>query len=165
MQSFHDKQFKWEQRLCSVCHEIWPTRACLDHSQATFVCTRCKRDKQEAKKFSTQNDMNPQVVPLSLQGLSQVEEMLIARACPIMTVYRKHGGQRGYKGHVLNLPQDIPDFLNRLPPKVSDLPILLLRRSGENNTHTDLCVRRDGVLTALHAVALPKQPILFQHCH
>ena len=146
MQSFHDKQLKWEHRLCSVCHEVWPTRACLDHSQATFVCSRCKRDKQEPKKISAQNDMIPCEVPPSLQGLSQVEEMLIARACPIMTVYRKHGGQRGYKGHVLNLPQDIQDFLNRLPPKVSDL---LLRRSGENNTHSDLRVRRHTVLTAL----------------
>ena len=36
--------------------------------------------------------MIPQEVPPSLQGLSQVEEMLMARAYPIMTVYHKHGG-------------------------------------------------------------------------
>ena len=37
--------------------------------------------------------------------------MLIARVCPIMSVYKKHGGQRGYRGHALNLPQDIQSFL------------------------------------------------------
>ena len=51
--------------------------------------------------------MDPGILPAELQDLTVIEEMLIARACPIMCVYRKHGGQRGYKGHVLNLSQDI----------------------------------------------------------
>ena len=74
--------------------------------------------------------MDPGLVPQQLQGLTQVDEMLIARVCPIMSVYWKHGGQRGYRGHVLNLPQDIQSFLNRLPSCVSDLPILVVRRHG-----------------------------------
>lgn len=91
----------------------------------------------------------PGEVPPCLRDLSQVEEMLLARACPIMSVYRKHGGQRGYKGHILNLPQDIQGFLDRLPCNVEKLPILLVRRTGQNNTHADLRVRRDRVLCAL----------------
>ncbi len=51
--------------------------------------------------------------------------MLIARACPIMSVYSKHGGQRGYKGHVLNMPQEVQGFLDRLPCEVSQLPIVV----------------------------------------
>ena len=47
--------------------------------------------------------MDPGPLPLELQGLTDIEEMLIARACPIMCIYRKHGAQRGYRGHVLNL--------------------------------------------------------------
>ena len=47
--------------------------------------------------------MDPDTSTLELQGLTDIEEMLIARGCPIMCVYRKHGGQRGYRGHVLNL--------------------------------------------------------------
>ena len=74
--------------------------------------------------------MDPGAVPQELQGLTEIEEMLIARACPIMCVYRKHGGQRGYKGHVLNLPQDIQGFLNTLPANVADLPILVIRKQG-----------------------------------
>lgn len=149
MKSFHTKQNKWRQKLCTVCHEVWPTSTCLYTDENTYVCTRCKRDKHEVKRYSAQNDMLPGEVPPCLHGLSQVEEMLIARACPIMCVYRKHGGQRGYKGHVLNLPQDIQGFLDKLPCNVQDLPVLLLRRTGEDNTHTDLRVRRDKVLNAL----------------
>jgi len=44
--------------------------------------------------------MDPGSVPSCLEGMTQIEEMLIAWACPIMRVYRKHGGQRGYQGHV-----------------------------------------------------------------
>ena len=93
--------------------------------------------------------MDPGIVPPCLQQLSQVEEMLIARACPVMTVYRKHGGQRGYKGHILNMPQDIQGFLDKLPCEVSQLPILVVRRYGTENTHADFRVRRAKVMQAL----------------
>ena len=105
MRDFHKKQNQWEQRLCTICHEVWPTRSVSD--SAAYVCTRCKRDKNEVKRYSKDNNMWPGEVPFCLSGLTQIEEMLIARACPIMSVYRKHGGQHGYKGHVLNLSQDI----------------------------------------------------------
>ena len=78
--------------------------------------------------------MDPGIVPEQLRGLTQVEEMLISRVCPIMQVYRKHGGQRGYKGHVFNLPQDIQSFLNRLPADVADLPVMIVRRHDADDT-------------------------------
>ena len=93
--------------------------------------------------------MDPGALPLELQGLTDIEEMLIARACPIMCVYRKHGGQRGYRGHVLNLPQDIQGFLNRLPRNIAHLPYLIIRRHGTDNTHRDCTVRREKVLRAI----------------
>ena len=70
---------------------------------------------------------------------------MLAQSC----VYRKHGGQRGYKGYVLNLPQDIQGFLDWLPCNVHELPVLSLCHSGDDNTHTDLRVRHDKVLAAL----------------
>ena len=93
--------------------------------------------------------MHPENVPQCLQGLSQIEEMLIARACPIMTIYRKHGGQRGYQGHVVDLPQNIQGLLNRLPANISELPVLLVRQHGADNTHADFKVRRQHVFEAL----------------
>ena len=90
--------------------------------------------------------MHPGDVPTCLQEMTQIEEMLIAQTCPIMSVYRKHGGQWGYKGHVLNLPQDIHGFLQTLPRSVADLPILIIRRAGTDNTYFDFHVRRDKFL-------------------
>ena len=66
-----------------------------------------------------------------------------------MSVYCKHGGQRGYKGHVLNMPQDVQDFLDKLPPHVNQLPLLVLRRHGSNNTYADFRVCRQKILEAL----------------
>ena len=81
--------------------------------------------------------------------MTQIEELLIARACPIMTIYHKHGGQLGYSGHVLNLPQNIQQFINKLPLNVKDLPVLTITRQGATNTHHNFRVRRDKVLHAL----------------
>ena len=99
--------------------------------------------------FSAHNDMDPGSVPSCLEGMTQIEEMLIARACPIMTVYRKHGGQRGYQGHVLNLPQNIQQFLKKLPAPIASLPILIIKRVGAENTTAEFRVRRQKVLSAL----------------
>ena len=73
------------------------------------------RDKKSPKVYSAENDIDPGIVPPQLEGLTQIEEMLITRVCHIMSIHRKHGGQRGYKGHVLNLSQDIQSFFNSLP--------------------------------------------------
>ena len=147
MHSFHLDQERLEHRQCTTCKEAWPTRQNL--TSETYTCYRCKRDKKSPKKFSAENDMDPGIVPEQLRGLTQVEEMLISRVCPIMRVYRKHGGQRGYKGHVLNLPQDVQSFLNRLPSQVADLPVMVVRRHGADDTHKDFTVRRHRVLEAL----------------
>ena len=147
MHSFHLDQEHLEHRQCTMCKEAWPTRQNL--ASEVYICYRCKRDKKSPRKFSAENDMDPGIVPEQLRGLTQVEEMLISRVCPIMRVYRKHGGQRGYKGHVLNLPQDIPSFLNRLPSRVADLPVLIVRRHGVEDTHRDFTVRRHKVLEAV----------------
>ena len=116
--------------LTVVCKEAWPLSTSREQ---IFSCSRCKRDKKPCRLYFAENDMDPGSVPAELQGLSEVEELLIARAFPIMSIYRKHGGQRGYKGHVLNLPQDIQGFLNSLPANVSDLPILVIRKQGAGN--------------------------------
>jgi len=151
MTNFHQKQTKLKHQLCIVCHEMWPTQTQPKYS---FTCTRCKRDKGQPKRFSSENDMDPGPVPECLQNLSQIEEMLIARACPIMCIYRKHGGQRGYKGHVINFPQNIQSFLNKLPCNVSELPMIVVRRHGAENTHKDFQIRRDRVLAALQWLKL-----------
>ena len=83
---------------CKVCREAWPLHE-RSKSKDSYVCRRCSVDKGTPKKFSVENYMIPSPVPKELQDLTQIEEMLIARALSIMKVYIKPGGQRGYAGH------------------------------------------------------------------
>lgn len=99
---------------CTICMAAWPLK-CKPKSHNTHVCSRCLRDKRSPKKFSCENSMIPSIVPYELQDLSQVEEMLIARALPIMRIYIKPGGQRGYSGHCINLPQNVKELAKSLP--------------------------------------------------
>ncbi|XP_020896155.1 uncharacterized protein LOC110235051 [Exaiptasia diaphana] len=93
--------------------------------------------------------MIPSPVPPQLQGLSQVEEMLIARALPIMRVYIKPGGQRGYSGHCINLPQNVKELALRLPRYSKDLSVIIVKVKGRNDTFKDVNVQRQKVHDAL----------------
>ena len=67
--------------------------------------------------------------------------MLISAVIPIMTIYRLPHGQYGYRGHVINLPQDLTTFATSL--------ILIVRKEGSDCTHRDFRVRKSVVLGAL----------------
>ena len=75
--------------------------------------------------------------------------MLITKGCPARRVYRLKGGQRGYGGHVVNLAQNFGDFVKRLPRAAKDLPIVIVRRLGGEDTRKDTLVRRQRVLDAI----------------
>ena len=136
-ESISNKQNQWQNKKCTTCNEQWPTRTHLNVD--TYICMRCQRDKHNPKLFSADNDMDPGNVPPCLQNMTQIEELLIARACPIMTVYRKHGGQLWYSGHVPNLQQNIQKFINNLPVKA-------VTRQGAANTYHNFRVCREKAL-------------------
>ena len=54
-------------------------------------------------------------MPVELENLTQIEEMLIARVFPVMSVYTKPGGQRAYRGHCINFPQEVQQLFYTLP--------------------------------------------------
>ena len=110
---------------CQICLEAWPLNVGSKVPEH-FKCSRCKTDKELPNKFSKENFMTPSPLPDVLCGLTQVEEMLIARAVPIMHIYIKPGGQRGYSGHTVNLPQDIGQLALLLPRYPKDLSIIIL---------------------------------------
>src|SRR6185436_3185858 len=103
------------------------------------------------KKFSSENDMDPGEVPEELQGLTEIEEMLIARVFPVMSVYRLRGGQHGYRGNVINFPQNVKEFATHLPQSPLQLDVLIVRRNSVNNSEfRDFRVRCSKITRALY---------------
>ena len=136
---------------CTISQEAWPIKSTSNtRSSSEYCCLRCKRDKKHPKKFSRENNLIPTAVPCELQGLTQVEEMLIARALPIMRAYIKPGGQRGYSGHCINLPQHVEELATSLPRYPKDLSVIIVKMKGKDNSYKDLTVRRQNVADALH---------------
>ena len=154
MNSFR-KSLRYQILKCSVCCEAWPIKfndkAPDNAFNQDYECSRCKVDKKNPKMFSKENFMVPSTVPEELQGLTQCEEMLIARAFPLMQVYTKAGGgQLGYKGHVINLPNDIQHIADILPRYAKDVPVILFNVKGNDQQKSiSFRVRREKVLLAL----------------
>ena len=78
MKKFH-KSIKFQIYHCCVCHEAWPLKT-KPKNTVGYTCSRCLRDNNVPKKFSIENSMIPSPVPKELQGLTQFEEMLIAKS-------------------------------------------------------------------------------------
>ena len=93
--------------------------------------------------------MIPSTVPNEHSGLTQVEEMLIARALPIMHIFFKKGGQRGYSGHCFNLPQNVHEIAKSLPRYPKDLSVIVVKIKGKESTFKTLNVRRQLLADAL----------------
>ena len=98
--NFH-KSIDYTIYQCKICCGAWPQKSKKRKKTiSNYVCTTCLRDKHHPKKFSKENFMIPSSVPEELQSLTQIEEMLIARALPLMRVYIKPGGQEVIQGTV-----------------------------------------------------------------
>ena len=146
---FHESN-KFSMKQCIVCQEVWPSKSnSSTHRTFDYKCLRCMRDKKQPQKFSKENNMVPSKAPYQLQDLTQLEEMLIARALPIMTVYIKPGGQRGYSGHCINLPQCVEELALSLPRYPKDLTMIVVKMKGKDNNFKNISVRRQKVADAL----------------
>lgn len=114
------------------------------------VCAQCKKNPN---KFTAANNMNPGNVPLQLQDLTFVEQLLIAKIQPVMRVYRVKSrgipGQYAYTGNIINIGQNINEIINLLPRTPSTLSVVIIRREVSNE-YRDFHVRRNKVLAALH---------------
>src|SRR4051812_1917964 len=146
LQDFRKKMNDIKYEECPVCKERIPGMTLV-----TGMCRRCYMEKKKPKKFSEENNMDPGDVPEELKGLTDIEEMLIAQVFTVMSIYRLRGGQTGYKGNVINFPQNIQEFTTRLPWHPLSLEILLVQRQSENDPtgFSDFHVHRDRVANAL----------------
>ena len=94
-----------------MCCESFPN---MNPGTLLHECTR-HNDSKQPKLDSSENNMDPGVVPTELKGLTQTEEMLISAVMPMMSVYRLPYGQYGYSGHVINLSQNVSPIATKLP--------------------------------------------------
>ena len=59
------------------------------------------------------------------------------------------GGQRGYSGHCINLPQNIQELASSLPRYPKDLPVIIVKMKRRDNTFRYVTVRKQKVHHAL----------------
>lgn len=143
MDDFEREMAALKIQSCVVCHES----RIVECGYSSEECPRCASSKCSPKKFSEENNMIPCPVPPELQGLTPVEELMIAKAVSVMRCYYKKGGQRGYSG--LSLPQEVNEFAKRLPRPVQEIPMVFLRRHGIDDTFKDFVVRKIVLWNAL----------------
>src|SRR2546425_3460708 len=75
LQKFRNEMNKLNYALCPMCNERFPSVNIINNES----CRRCDSDKNETKKFSAENNMDPGDVPEELKALTEIEEMLIAQ--------------------------------------------------------------------------------------
>ena len=67
----------------------------------------------------------------------------------MISLYWLPHGQCGYNGHVINLHQDVPKFINKLPCHPNNVDIIVVRQQNSSQSHHDFCIRKSKVVGAL----------------
>lgn len=65
-------------------------------------------------------------------------------------MYIKAGGQLGYLGHCINLPQNVAELAQSLPRYLKDLNVIVVKMKGKDITFDDVTFRRQKVADALY---------------
>ena len=129
---------------CDVCKERR-----LEGKGTGNMCTRCRRDKKVPRVWSGENNMDPLPLPVELSGMSDAEQMLIARLAPTVHVHMLRHGGIASKGHCIAFPQAVQEPATILPRLPAEVDIIRVRRQGKDDTHKDFRVRRHQVEEAL----------------
>lgn len=77
---------------------------------------------------------------------------LISPVLPVMTLVRLNNGQIIKRGHVANFSQEV-NCLTKVLPHLK-VPIVLVRRIGQENNHKDFFVNRNRLLKCLNFLCL-----------
>ena len=135
---------KWKE--CKVCLEHWPD---LEVGPKSGKCTRCANERLPGgipATFSKENDMHPGQQPECLKLLNTVETAAISLICPVLSIYKLKYGSTGLKGHSLSFHQNIQEFINALPRRPEDLPIIVIKAPFQK---IPLTANRFHILNAL----------------
>jgi uncharacterized protein DUF6570 len=165
--------------ICDGSSSLKLLRGCLDvcgrHDDVWQFCSPCRSALREGKvpKLSAKNSINVtmcQHYPSALEGLTSVEESLIAKCHPVGTILKLRPGGRSspvaynaLRGHMIVIPQDPGPLLDILPSpdlKLNDIiKVVWLGKLAPtlSDLKPFLQVRKEKVLSALQ--------YLVQHNH
>lgn len=88
-------------------------------------------------------DIDPRDVPEKLQCLTQIKEIPLALANPLICVYRPKRRHRGCGGHVVKVTQDVAISAPSLLQLGAGIPVIIGRRAGvEKGMHKDFISRK-----------------------
>ena len=85
-----------------------------------------KYSKKNSPKFSAENFMDPDAIPIELSCLTDLEKILIARIHPVMFVYRVKGHQYKYSGNRINFAQKVNLIARVLLYNPTNLSVILI---------------------------------------
>lgn len=131
-------------KVCISCNR---RRQNSDIAAQTNICGRCERTDNPL--FTTANGMNFGEIPDALRDLSMIEEILIARVHPVVSVYKIRGQQTGYSGHVMNFVQHVEQVATILPNDIRTLNTVILLNRETPSGLTQFRVRAARVRRAL----------------
>ena len=122
----------------------------------------CKDCRSNTRTRTAANHMNIGPSFDELNCLTDVEQMLVARAHPIVQVWAIRTGQSAYVGHVVNLQQKVVEFFSNLPPNPKDLPTLLIRRPTREEWEKS--ARRSPLVVNRHRLEAAFRRLMESHC-
>ena len=134
----------WKE--CTTCPRKFP-----DLKLVSGKCEFCSNARGRVI-FTIENDMDPGMVPPVLQNLLNltiIEEILIARVHPVISLYKIRGNQTAYSGNVINFRQDITHLFSSLPPSPSDINAVVLACRTTPHGLLEFKVRSNIVRNAL----------------
>ncbi|KAK3929764.1 ATP-dependent DNA helicase [Frankliniella fusca] len=137
-QKFHEEMSSLQWKTCDNCSAKFLTKNGSDR--------RCVYSRPICDKFKT---IVIDEIPEQLKNLTYIEEQLISKIHPIVSVIKLKGHQLGYQGNVINFPQDVKEFARALPHKITELSCVLTIRASKNLRPVDFQVRAQKVKEAL----------------
>ncbi len=91
----------------------------------------------------------PDKIKKHIEKITMIEEMLISPILAVMSICRLPVGQLISKGYVANFAQDIMPLCNALPRLTKSLPLLIIKKTGQNNENKDFVVNREKITELL----------------
>lgn len=127
-QAFEEEMKSLNLAKCIRCNRLVKASEIHPRNQICTRCTSLERSRRD-NPFVIENGLDFGSIPMQLRDLTLIEQILIARVHPVVSVFRIHGRQTGYSGHVVNFNQRVESISGRLPQDPAHLQsILLLNR-------------------------------------